>query len=193
MSQTNKIRVLLSNFALLSQQEIEIIVERTVIAAFEKGTVLLEEGQVPSKCYMVVEGCVREYLIKDGQDISTAFFTEGDTFTPPSRHGEPSRHYWECIEDCTLTISSRDFGHALQAAIPRLDSVFQEIAIDKLNRSKAEWSLFVSSSPEERYANLLLTKPYLLERVPHHQLASYLGIKPQSMSRIRRRILDREG
>lgn len=188
----NKIRVLLGNFAMLSKQEIELIVERTVIDVFKKGTLLLKEGQVPSKCYMVVEGCVREYLLKDGEEISTAFYTEGDTFTPPAHRGKPSSHYWECVEECILTISNKDYEEELRAVIPRLDSVFQEIAIEKINKSKEEWSQFVSSSPEERYSNLIGTRPHLLERVPHHQLASYLGIKPQSMSRIRKRILDRK-
>jgi len=192
MNLKEKIRSMLSNFEMLSRQEIELIVEKTIVDEFKKGKILLKEGQVPSKCYMVVEGCVREYLIKDGEEISTAFFTEGDTFTPPSRKNSPSNHYWECVEDCILTISNKSFEVEIRAAIPRLDSVFQEIAIEKINKSKEEWSQFISSSPEERYLNLLETKPQLLERVPHHQIASYLGIKPQSLSRIRKRILDQK-
>ena len=183
---------MLSNFEMLSRQEIELIVDKTIIDEFKKGTTLLKEGQVPSKCYMVIEGCVREYLLKDGEEISTAFFTEGDTFTPPSLKGSPSNHYWECVEDCILTISNKNYEEEIRAAIPRLDAVFQEIAIGKINQSKDEWSQFVSSSPEERYLHLLETKPHLLERVPHHQIASYLGIKPQSLSRIRKRILDQK-
>ncbi len=183
---------MLSNFEMLSSQERESIVEMTIVDVFKKGTFLLKEGQVPTKCYMVVEGCVREYLLKDGEEISTAFFTEGDTFTPPSSKGYPSNHYWECTEDCILTISNKNYEEELRAAIPRLDSVFQEIAITKINQSKEEWSHFVSSSPEERYLNLLETRPNLLNRVPHHQIASYLGIKPQSLSRIRKRILDQK-
>jgi CRP-like cAMP-binding protein len=192
MSLKEKIRSLVSKFEMLNKGEVEILVEKTIVDEFKKGTILLKEGQVPSKCYMVVEGCVREYLIKDGEQISTAFFTEGDTFTPPSLKGYPSKHYWECAEDCILTISNKNFEQEIRAAIPRLDAVFQEIAIEKINKSKEEWSQFISSSPEERYLNLLETKPHLLERVSHHQIASYLGIKPQSLSRIRKRILDQK-
>lgn len=192
MSLKEKIRSMISNFEMLNRQEIELIVEKTIVDEFKKGTTLLKEGQIPSKCYMVVEGCVREYLIKDGEEISTAFFMEGDTFTPPSRKGYPSNHYWECAEDCILTISDKGYEEEIRAAIPRLDSIFQEIAIEKINKSKEEWSQFVSSSPEERYLNLFKTKPHLLERVPHHQIASYLGIKPQSLSRIRKRIIDQK-
>ena len=58
---------------------------------------------------MVVEGCVREYIIKDGEEKSTAFFMEGDTFTPQSPNSKPSKYYWECVEDCILTISNKSF------------------------------------------------------------------------------------
>nr|WP_281350350.1 Crp/Fnr family transcriptional regulator [Fulvivirga lutimaris] len=176
----------------MEKEEVEIIVDKTIVGEFKRGTILLKQGQVPSKCYMVVEGCVREYLMKNGEDISTAFFTEGDTFTPHSKESKPSQHYWECIEDCVLTISNKNYEEEIRAVIPRLDSVFQEIAIEKMNKSKEEWSQFISSSPEERYLNLLVAKPHLLERVPHHQIASYLGIKPQSLSRIRKRIFDQK-
>lgn len=191
MSLEEKIRVLISNFKILNEEEVEIIIEKTIVDEFKKGSILLREGQIPTKCYMVVEGCVREYLIKDGEDKSTAFFMEGDTFTPHSRDSKPSKHYWECVEDCILTISNQAFEEEIRAALPRLDAVFQKIAIEKINEAKEEWSQFVTSSPEERYLNLLETKPVLLNRIPQHQIASYLGMKPQSLSRIRKRLTDK--
>lgn len=188
MDLKDKIRSLISNFQMLNKEEVELLVEKTIVANFEKGTILLREGQIPTKCYMVVEGCVREYILKDGEDKSIAFYTEGDTFTPHSNEGIPSKYFWECSEDCILTISQNNFVEEIRAAIPRLDSVFQEIAIAKINSAKDEWSQFITSSPEERYLNLVETKSQLIDRVPHHQIASYLGIKPQSLSRIRKRI-----
>ncbi len=188
-----KIRTFISNFKFFTKQEVEMIVEKTMVKEFGKGEVLLREGQIPTKCYMVVEGCVREYLIKDGIEKSTAFFTEGDTFAPYANDGKgtPSKHYWECGEDCVLTISNQSFEEELRAALPRLDTIFQQIAIEKLDKAKAEWSQFISSSPEERYQNLLDKRPALFNRVPHHQIASYLGMEPQSLSRIRKRIFEK--
>jgi len=185
-----KIRALVSNFRPLNPEEVELIVEKTVAINFKKGEILLREGQIPSKCYMVVEGCVREYLIKDGEEKSTAFYTESETFTPQSDQSKPSKHYWECAEDCVLTVSTKSYEEELQAILPRLELVFRQIAIDKIHLAKAEWSEFISSSPEERYLNLQKTKPSLFDRVPHHQIASFLGMKPQSLSRIRKRISD---
>ena len=186
----DKIRTLISKFGIFNKNEIEILVEKTIIDEFKKGTFLLKEGQIPTKCYMVVEGCVREYIIKDEGEKTTGFFTEGDTFTPHSENGKPSKYYWECLEDCVLTISNKSYEEEIRAAIPRLDAIFQEMAIEKINQTKEELTQFVISSPEERYLNLLDTKPHLLNRVSQHQIASYLGMKPQSLSRIRKRISD---
>lgn len=192
MDLKEKIRAMISGMGMLNAEEVELLVEKTIVAEFQKDTILLAEGQIPTKCYMVVEGCVREYILKDGEEKSTAFFMEGDTFTPNSPNSQPSKHFWECAEDCTLTISNKNFEEEIRALLPKLDAVFQGIAIQKLNQAKDEWNQFVSSSPEERYLNLLETRPHLLDRVPHHQVASYLGMKPQSLSRIRKRILDKE-
>ena len=196
MELKEKIRAIVSCANIFNEKEIEFIVEKTIVKQFKKDDILLREGQTPSVCYMVIEGCVREYLIKDGVEKSTAFFTEGDgdTFAPFAHDGKgvPSKHYWECSEDCVLTISNQSFENELRAALPRLDAVFKQIAVEKLNKAKAEWSHFISSSPEERYLNLLETRPTLFNRVPQHQISSYLGMEPQSLSRIRKRILDNQ-
>lgn len=192
MNLKEKVKAIISKIEILSEEEIEVLVEKTIVDEFEKGTLLLREGQIPMKCYMVVEGCVREYVLKDGEEKSTAFFMEGDTFTPRSNNSKPSKYYWECVEDCVLTISNKNFEEEIRAALPRLDVVFQQIAIEKINQAKEEWNQFVTSSPEERYLNLLETKPILLNRIPHHQIASYLGMKPQSLSRIRKRVMSKK-
>lgn len=193
MDLTGKIRNCIRQFEILTPQEVELLVEQTIADQFVKGTLLLKTGEIPTKCYMLVEGCVREYQLIDGEEKTTAFYTEGDTFSPflDGEAARPSKHNWECLEDCVLTISNKDFEHEIRALLPRLDTVFQHIAIHKLAEEKERWSRFITSSPEERYLNLLETRPSLLNRVPHHQIASYLGMKPPSLSRIRKRIQEK--
>lgn len=192
MNLKDRIRAIIGQIKFLRKDEVEILVDMTIVDEFEKGTILLREGQIPTRCFMVIEGCVREYVIKNGEEKSIAFYTEGDSFTPPAFNSKPSEYYWECIEDCILTISDKSFEEKVRKAIPRLDAVFQEMAIDEIHKAKAEWSQFITSSPEERYLHLLENKPHLLNRVPHHQLASYLGMKPQSLSRIRKRLSNKK-
>ena len=191
MDLQEKIRRIFSRMELLNEEEITTLVRKSKVDRYKKRTLLLKAGQIPTKCYMVVEGCVREYIIKDGEEKSTDFFLAGDTFTPQSDKVEPSIHYWECTEDCILTVSNKAFEDEIRKAIPRLDQVFQAIAIEKINQTKEEWTQFITSSPEERYLHLLATKPVLFNKVPQHQIASYLGIKPQSLSRIRKRLANK--
>lgn len=193
MNLKEKIRATVSRIEILTKEEIDIIVDITIVDSFKKGTILLREGQIPTKCYMVLEGCLREYQIIDGEEKSTAFYVEGEKCTSYVNNGRgvPSNHYWECMEDCVLTISHQEFEDQLRALMPRLDTIITQIAVGKLNQAKEEWSHFISSSPEKRYLNLLENRPYLLNRIPHHQIASYLGMKPQSLSRIRKRTLEK--
>jgi len=194
MNLKEKVRAIVSRIEILTPEEIETIVEITIVDSFKKGTILLKEGQIPTKCYMVLEGCLREYQIIDGEEKSTAFYTEGEKCTSYVNQGRgvPSNHNWECVEDCILTISHQEFEDQLRALVPRLDAIVTQVAKEKLNQAKEEWSHFISSSPEERYLNLLEKRANLFNRVPHHQIASYLGMKPQSLSRIRKRTLEKK-
>lgn len=63
---------------------------------------------------------------------------------------------------------------------------------EEMGKSHDRLSSYILSSPEERYLDLLKTRPELLERVPQYQLASYLGVTPESLSRIRKRIIFRD-
>ena len=74
---------------------------------------------------------------------------------------------------------------------PQLESLSRVIAEVILTKQQESFTEFKTSSPEERYLNLLKTKPDLMQRVPQHQIASYLGIKPESLSRIRKRLMAR--
>ncbi len=194
MDSREKVRAFIDRINVLSQEEKNLIVEETIIDEPVKGTVLLRQGQVPTKCFTVIEGCVREYTITNGEEKTTGFFIEGDKITPHAYdgNGEPSEHFLECLEDSIITISDRNYEQHLLTLLPRLMQVMPAFAMEELKKAKAEWTRFVTSSPEERYMHLMETRPSLFNRVAHHQIASYLGMQPQSMSRIRKRVFDKE-
>jgi hypothetical protein len=75
---------------------------------------------------------------------------------------------------------------------PRFESLCRLLSEQLLDRKQRSFDEFRTSSPEERYLNLLRSRPDLPQRVPQHQLASYLGITPQSLSRMRARIFEKE-
>ncbi|KYG74300.1 hypothetical protein AWW68_13615 [Roseivirga spongicola] len=176
---------------MLTPQEVDTIVDGTNIQAFPKGTILLKEGQISDKCYFVLKGLIREYYLKDGDEKTTAFFTENEpvnSFTS-NNSKSPSRSYLECIEDCILTVGTDDIIEAMCKKVPRLENLMRVEVEKNAGKFQDEYAAFIMSSPEERYVSLLEKRPGLMNRVPQHQIASFLGVKPESLSRIRKRLL----
>lgn len=186
-----RLRDFVAQFQLLTDEEIDLIVDNADIRVFEKGTLLLKEGQVCNTCYFVLQGCVREYYVVDGEEKSTAFFTEYDpvnAFTSATNQ-TPSRYYLECVEDCVLTVGEVDMVEEMVQRIPRLENVMRVEVERHAGKVQDDHAAFVMSSPEQRYLNLLEHRRDLIHRVPQHQLASFIGVTPESLSRIRKRIL----
>jgi CRP-like cAMP-binding protein len=100
----------------------------------------------------------------------------------------PADHYLECIEDCVLALIPFELEKALLTKFPKLET-FARISLEQEVANYQEMlSAYIISNPEQRYQRLLTNNPDLLQRVPLYHLASYLGVKAESLSRIRRRI-----
>ena len=182
----------LSKYIALTEDEKNALVALDVFHSVRKGTILLEAGQKSNEAYFVLKGCIRIYYIIDGEEKTTAFYTEMEGFTPPCVSTKlPSEYYVSCLEDCILTIANPDMEKELFPKFPKFDALCRLITEDLLIREKINFDAFKLSSPEQRYLNLVQTRPDLVQRVPQHQLASYLGIKPQSLSRLRARIIEK--
>jgi CRP-like cAMP-binding protein len=182
-------RSFVSQFPFLNTDEVDTIVEHTVLQEFPEGSVLLKEGQIASQCFAVIRGCVREFYLKDGEEKTTAFFTEGQSVNSFSSYSNqvPSKHYLVCAEDCLLTVGNQSLVDAMCDRLPRL-SQFLQVEVEKeFGALQERMANFMTSSPEERYNQLMDYNPSLFNRVPQHQIASYLGVTPESLSRIKRR------
>lgn len=173
----------------LSNEEKEAL-KQIPIEEFKKGTVLLREGDRKQLCYFVLKGCVREYVLKDGEEKTTNFFTEFQVLFDPEVYseGKPSKYYWVCEEDCLLTFGSPESEAEMYDKFPGIEKM-GKVEADKMIASKNDrTNSFVTMTPEERYLDLMERRPDLLQRVPQYHLASYLGVKPETLSRIRKRL-----
>ena len=184
---------MISNFTSLTAEEVQLIKESIKLKNVEKGTFLIKEGQISAASYVVIEGCVRQYCLKNGEEWTTNFFLEGDSIdlaalTP---NNEPSKYYLQCLENCTFSIGDEENEKEMRERYPKFETICRQVAESKLANTSEELSKFIMNSPEERYLHLMNTRPELLNRVPQYQLASYLGMKPESLSRIRKRILEK--
>lgn len=187
---TDKLIQNLHFYTPLPAEEIQRIVAEVSIKTLKKGSLLLREGQIPQACYYIFKGCVREYYLLDGEEKTTEFYLEGDSVSDDLSKIErkPSRKYWECLEDTTLSVFTQAQEEKMYRLFPFMESLCRIETEKKFGQFRELMAFYLASSPEERYLDLLKTRPNLLNRVPQYQLASYLGVKPESLSRIRGRI-----
>lgn len=180
----------ISKYVTLTDEEKNAVVSADIFRSYKKGTVLLEEGQQSDESYFVLKGCIRTYYIIEGEEKTTAFYTEMEVLTPPCvTNKTPSELFVSCVEDSILTVSNPDMEAAVNSKFPKFEIMCRKLSEELLAKQQIDFDAFKTSSPEQRYLNLLQKRPDLIQRVPQHQLASYLGIKPQSLSRLRSRIL----
>lgn len=192
--QTAELEVLknfLKSMNMLTNDEMNLILNRTKTRSYKKGDIILREGQISKECYFVLQGCVREYYLIDGEEKSTGFYTEGQPMTSFTSYPgkKPSKHFLVCAENCIVTVGNDDLIGEMCSIIPRLEPIIRQEVEKETGKMQEEMARFITSSPEERYKNLLEKRPELLNRVPQHQIASYLGVTPESLSRIRKRLL----
>lgn len=183
----------LTKYVTLTEEEKNAIVSLDIFHSVKKGTILLKEGQKSKESYFVLKGCIRTYYEIDAEEKTTAFYTEMEALTPPCVISKmPSDYYVSCIEDCILLISNSDMEAEVNAKFPKFESLCKKLSEELLAKERMDFDEFKTSSPEQRYLNLLEKRPDLIQRVPQHQLASYLGIQPQSLSRLRARIAEKK-
>ena len=173
-----------------TQEEIDGIVATMTIKKYSKGTILLSEGEISSEAYFVLEGCVRQYFLIDGQEKTNNFFTEEQWVISMQSmaNSTPSKHFLECCEDSLLVVGNREKEELLYRQFPKLETISRKV-MEKVFAEQQELSAsYFTDTPEERYLNLWRTRPELLQRIPQYIIASYVGVKPESLSRIRRRL-----
>ena len=181
----------LSKFTTFNEEEQLEIVKDILIEEYKKGTMLLRQGDVPTKCYFVLQGCVRQYSIGEtGKEVTSNFYTEEQAIANFNHHKQDkaSSYSLVCIEDCTLVVGNLDAEKDMYSKYIQLETMTRKMIEEKLGDMQDELASFIASTPEERYKSLLRKRPHLVNRVSQHQLASYLGITPESLSRIKKRI-----
>lgn len=179
----------ISKYITLNDDEWNALISMDIFRTEKKGTILLHEGQKTNSNFFVLKGCIRKYYIIDGEEKTTAFYTELEGITPHCTfNNSPSEYFISCSEDTILIVSNADMGVEINNKFPKFEKMCRVLSEELLAKQQINFDEFKTSTPEQRYLNLLEKRPDLIQRVPQHQLASYLGIKPQSLSRLRARI-----
>jgi CRP-like cAMP-binding protein len=157
------------------------------------GTVLIREGEIAKKAFLIEKGGIRAWTNKNGRDLSLQFFFENEAVTSSEsfRKNIPSLYTIETVEPCILYwIHKIDWERVVEdvSQLPNIRDKAMNPIFERQYQYMRQLTSFIADSPEQRYINLLQEKPHIIQRVPLHYIATYLGVTPVSLSRIRKRV-----
>lgn len=157
-------------------------------------TILLREGEISRRFFFVEKGCLRAWINNNGEDLTFQFFFEsqGVSSAESFRKSIPSIFTIETIEPSVIhVIHKKDYDLIMEEL--NSDTAFLkemiEIIFERQLYYIREFLSFIRDTPQQRYLNLLQQKPRVVQRVPQHYIASYLGITSVHLSRIRNKLL----
>lgn len=163
--------------------------ENAELLSIPPKTILLEEGTIANQLYLIHKGCLRLFFYNGKKDITFQFFCEGDFVASFESfyNNTPSLFSLESIEPSeVLTITKEEFFHIIDNDTA-IRHAFEEKIIERFSSYQHLFLSRIKNSPQQRYEELQKEHPEIIQRIPQHYIASYLGITPVSLSRIRNR------
>ena len=186
----NKLIAFFSKLTTLSGEEAEALSDSMVVKRYESGSFILKEGQRNVNSFFILEGLVRQYRLIDGAEVTNHFFREGQWIISLTSFGKNTvaEDYLICVEDTSVVVGNEQKAQELFARFPRFETLSRAVMETVFADEQQRIGHYLADTPEQRYLRLLQEHPDLLRRVQQYHLASYLGVKPESLSRIRKRI-----
>jgi len=154
----------------------------------KKKSFLLQEGEICDFEAFVLKGCIRSYYIdKDGVETILLFAVEDWWVSDLTSFSEqkPSNLFIETIEDCELLSIDYKNKSLLFQKIPAFERMFRLLVQRALGVLQQRFYASVSQTAEERYLQFMEKYPLVAQRVPQHQIARYIGVSPEFLSKVR--------
>ncbi|HEY3404516.1 MAG TPA: Crp/Fnr family transcriptional regulator [Ohtaekwangia sp.] len=157
-----------------------------------KGEFLVEAGEVCNYVSFINRGSFRAYWDVDGHETTKNFFFENEYASDYESFltRKPARINVKAMEDCELVELDYESVQSLYEQYPVWQKYGRLIAESLFLHLAQRSRDLLSKSPEELYLDLMHTRPHIIERVPLLHIASYLGVQPESLSRIRKRVME---
>ncbi|KQX00623.1 Crp/Fnr family transcriptional regulator [Flavobacterium sp. Root420] len=160
-------------------------------------TILLEEGEISKKLFIIEKGSIRVWFNNKGKDLTTQFFFENQSVSSIESFMKklPSPVVIETIEPCVLWwIQKSDLDNIVEEIkeIPELRDRFINMLFERTFDYIKHFVSFIKDSPTQCYLNLIKERPQVVQRVSQHYIASYLGVSTVHLSRIKSQLLHKK-
>ena len=190
---TDRILQQISGTESLTEAEQQAFIAITTAKRLRKHELLLREGDVCRTITFVLSGCLRSFYNVKGVENTSQFFCEDDWYTDYQSFltGRPTRENAQALEACDIVQFSRDNLEQLYQRHPVFERLSRILAEEAFVCLDIHNTMLTNQTPEERYRQLAHDRPELLQRVPQYHIASFLGITPETLSRIRKRMVSR--
>ena len=188
-----RLRDHISRFVTLTDAEWTVVRKKmTLIEARKRDVVLVNKENICDKHFFVLRGCLRAYEFNmRGEEYNLAFAVENDWITDLGAflNVTPGNYVVDSMEDSYVLSLEKENYDIIISDMPKMERYFRLLVQNSYLELQKRVLFDISMGAEERYINFLDNYPLLERRIPQYHIASYLGITPESLSRIRRKIL----
>lgn len=190
MNNTNLKTFLTSNLD-IDEKELSAIIENCTIKTVKKDQFLLRENENCKHTFFVEKGLLRQYSIDKKGKEHTLYFAPENWFVTDRESAyfnKPSAYFIQALEDSQVVLIDGDFLQLLSNKIPKFIDFNNRLLHNHIRHLQNRVNLLLSAVAEDRYSQFVTMYPDILLRVPQAMVASYLGITPESLSRVRKEL-----
>lgn len=189
---TDNLKIFISRFANLSEEELTAFVSIFEPFSIKKLDHLFLEGEIISSIYYINDGIFRGYYKKENNDVTTNFYFGPTLITDliAVRGGTQTKMNVQALKSSNCMMANFKDLDALTDKYPNIESIFFKFLEHLYLFGVTRQHSFIFDTPQERYVKLFGERPKVIAEIPQHYISSYLGITPETLSRIRKRIFD---
>lgn len=184
----------LNQYINLTEEEKSVFCAMLSTKSIKRKEYLYQSGDVCRSVVFINKGCLRYFYLTEGEEQTGQFFFEKSWYTDYESFltEKPTQQFIQALEPTELLVLSKKNLHQLYEAYPKFEKFGRLMAENAYLGSRKNNVSYLTLSPEERYLKLISERPKLIERISLKYIASYLGIQPESLSRIRKRLFEQK-